>query len=190
MAIETFNYNGKEELTMAQFESLLTLEDNTDYDITDYPDTSITNDQMKFALTCQRLFPIGTTFICSDNGDYKQNHTYMIKGTPKQWVDITVDKLAQSYEQSDTDNAVIIRNGNIVTQMVTFNVTGNSEKIWSFPYSYDVGKNPICWCNSIAEGQSVSNGAAVISWTNTSMTVRNCGVDSNITFYAQGWITN
>ncbi len=91
MAIETFNYNGKEELTMAQFESLLTLEDNTDYDIIDYPDTSITNDQMKFALTCQKLFPTGTTFICSDDGDYKQNHTYIMKGTPKQWVDITVD---------------------------------------------------------------------------------------------------
>lgn len=100
-----------------------------------------------------------------------------------------LDKLAQSYEQTEADNAVIIRNGNIVKQMATFTVTGNTEKIWSFPYSYDTGKKPIVWVNSVAEGNSSSNGAAVISWSETSMTVRSCGVDSEITFYAEGWIT-
>lgn len=100
-----------------------------------------------------------------------------------------LDKLAQSYEQSEADNAVIIRSGNIVKQMATFSVTGNTEKIWSFPYSYDTGKKPIVWVNSVAEGNSVSNGAAVISWNETSMTVRSCGVDSEITFYAEGWIS-
>lgn len=101
----------------------------------------------------------------------------------------SLQQLKQSYEQSEADNAVIIRNGNIVKQMVTFTITGNSEKIWSFPYSYDADKKPMCWCNSVAEGNSVSNGAAVISWSNTSMTVRNCGIDSEITFYAEGWIS-
>lgn len=100
-----------------------------------------------------------------------------------------LDKLAQSYEQTEADNAVIIRNGNIVKQMATFTVTGNTEKIWSFPYSYDTGKKPIVWVNSVAEGNSANNGAAVTSWSEASMTVRSCGVDSEITFYAEGWIT-
>lgn len=100
-----------------------------------------------------------------------------------------VDKLAQSYEQSDADNAIIIRNGNIVTQMVTFDVTGNAEKIWSFPYSYDAGKTPICWVNCVSEGNSASNGAAVISKSNTSMTIRVCGVNTEVSLFAQGWIT-
>ena len=95
----------------------------------------------------------------------------------------------QTYEQSEADNAVIIRNGNIVKQMATFTVAGDSEKIWTFPYSYDTGKKPIVWVNSVAEGNSVNNGAAVISWNETSMTVRSCGAESQITFYAEGWIT-
>lgn len=98
-------------------------------------------------------------------------------------------KLSQSYETVTDDNAVVIRNGNIVKQMVTFVVTGNSEKVWSFPYSYDSDKKPMCWCNSVAEGSTYSNGASVIEWSNTQMTVRNCGADSSITFYAEGWIT-
>ena len=95
----------------------------------------------------------------------------------------------QTYEQTEADNAVIIRNGNIVKQMATFTVTGNSEKIWSFPYSYDTGKKPMVWVNSVAEGNNANNGAAVIGWNETSMTVRSCGIDSQITFYAEGWIT-
>lgn len=100
-----------------------------------------------------------------------------------------LDKLNQSYEQSEADNATIIRNGNIVKQMVKFTITGNSEKIWSFPYSYDSGKIPMCWVNCASEGNSVSNGAAVISCSNTSMTVRVCGIDSEVTLFAEGWIT-
>lgn len=97
--------------------------------------------------------------------------------------------ISQSYEQTEADNAVIIRNGNIVKQMATFTVAGNAQKIWSFPYSYDTGKKPMVWVNSVAEGNSVGNGAAVISWNETSMTVRSCGVESQVTFYAEGWIT-
>lgn len=100
-----------------------------------------------------------------------------------------LEKLSQSYETVTDDNAVVIRNGNIVKQMVTFTVTGNTEKVWSFPYSYDSDKKPMCWCNSVAESATYANGASVISWSNTQMTVRNCGADSEITFYAEGWIT-
>lgn len=48
-------------------------------------------------------------------------------------------------------------------QYVTFNVPGNSEKLFSFPVSYDSDKKPICWCNSVAEGLSVNNSVAVIN---------------------------
>lgn len=44
--------------------------------------------------------------------------------------------------------------------MATFSVTGNTEKIWSFPYSYDTGKKPIVWVNSVEEGNNVSNGSS------------------------------
>lgn len=98
--------------------------------------------------------------------------------------------LAQSYEQTDTDNAVIIRNGNIVKQFVTFSMTGNTEKVWSYPYSYDADKKPMCWVNCVSEGTSASNGAAVIDWTTTSMTVRLSGIDSAVTFYVEGYKTN
>lgn len=42
------------------------------------------------------------------------------------------------------------------------------------------------WVNSVAEGNSVNNGTTVTSWNEASMTVRSCGVDSEITFYAEG----
>lgn len=91
MAITTSIYKGKEELTMAQYEALTSIDENTDYNITDYPNVGITNFQMIFALTCQRLFQAGESFVCSDDGTYKIGHTYMItesNGT-KSWLDIT-----------------------------------------------------------------------------------------------------
>ena len=44
----------------------------------------------------------------------------------------------------------------------------------------------MCWVNCASEGNSVSNGAAVISCSNTSMTVRVCGIDSEVTLFAEG----
>lgn len=96
---------------------------------------------------------------------------------------------AQSYEQTEADDATIIRDGKVMKQFATFDMTGNSEKVWSFPYSYDADKKPMCWVNCVAEGNSVSNGAAVISNTNSSMTVRLCGVNSKVTFYSEGFKT-
>lgn len=85
--------NGFEELTMKQFEELNQTEYNslTNYDLLDYPVTTITNAQMTFALTCQRLFPEYTSFICADNGTYIQGYTYQIQivNGVKTWVQIT-----------------------------------------------------------------------------------------------------
>lgn len=93
----------------------------------------------------------------------------------------------QSYENSD--GTTIIRNGNIVMQYATFNVPGNSEKIFSFPVSYDSDKKPMCWCNSVAQGLSVDNSAAVINWDSNAVTIRTCGVDTFVTIYVIGWKT-
>ena len=132
------------------------------------------------------------TYYAQPNGTEEFVAYIVTIKTDKTWTSTIKNFLQigeQTYEQTEADSAVIIRNGNIVKQMATFTVTGNTEKIWSFPYSYDTGKKPIVWVNSVAEGNSASNGAAVISWSETSMTVRSCGVDSQITFYAEGWIS-
>lgn len=84
-------YLGKIQKTMAQYEALTTLEKYADYDITDYPNSGITNAQMTFALTCARLFPEGTTMTCNDGGTYQNGHIYQIQmiDNSKHWVDIT-----------------------------------------------------------------------------------------------------
>lgn len=93
----------------------------------------------------------------------------------------------QTFENSD--GVTIIRNGNIVMQSITFTMQGNSEKVFSFPVSYDSDKKPMCWCNSSAEGMSVNNSSAVISYDSNAMIVRTCGVESTVTFFAQGWVS-
>ena len=93
----------------------------------------------------------------------------------------------QTFENSD--GVTIIRNGNIVMQSITFTMQGNSEKAFSFPVSYDSDKKPMCWCNSSAEGMSVNNSSAVISYDSNAMIVRTCGVESTVTFFAQGWVS-
>lgn len=94
--------------------------------------------------------------------------------------------LEQSFGITDADDTTIIRIGNILFQYATFTMTGNTEKVFSFPLSYDNGKPPACWCNSVAEGQSMSNSSSVIDSNRYSMTVRTCGVDSAVTFFALG----
>lgn len=93
----------------------------------------------------------------------------------------------QTFENSD--GVTIIRNGNIVMQSITFTMQGNSEKVFSFPVGYDSDKKPMCWCNSSAEGMSVNNSSAVISYDSNAMIVRTCGVESTVTFFAQGWVS-
>lgn len=84
-------YKGKKELTMAQFEALASLDDAVDYDITDFPNTAITNAQMTAALGYIRLFNAGEVFVCADDGTYTKGHAYQVKvdGDVKSWTDIT-----------------------------------------------------------------------------------------------------
>lgn len=94
MATQRVAYKGKRELTMAQFEALTELDDAVDYDITDYPNTSITNAQMAAALGYSMLFNNNEIFVCSDDGAYTKGHIYQIKvenGT-KSWVDVTPEQ--------------------------------------------------------------------------------------------------
>lgn len=91
MATTRVFYKGKKELTMAQFEALTSLDDAVDYNITDFPNGGITNEQMTAALGYSRLFVDGDVFVCSDSGTYTKGHTYQVKVTNgvKSWEDIT-----------------------------------------------------------------------------------------------------
>lgn len=71
-------FTGRKELTMAQYEAIVEIDPNKDYNILDYPELSITNQEMAYALTCNRLFPAGSSFICSDDGTYKKGVAYKI----------------------------------------------------------------------------------------------------------------
>lgn len=89
--ITEVDYGGREQLTMKQYEALESEEAYTDYDIIDYPTDSITNEEMVYALTCTKLFPINSIFACSDEGTYNAGHIYQIqsKDGVKIWVDIS-----------------------------------------------------------------------------------------------------
>ena len=91
MSIETRIYKGKEEKTMAQYESLTEIDSSIDYSLLDYPNGGITNSQMVDALTCTRLFNAGEVFVCIDNGTYLKGHIYkiVINSNVKSWEDIT-----------------------------------------------------------------------------------------------------
>lgn len=189
-------YKGKIQRTMAQYEALTTLEDYADYDLTDHPNTYITNAQMTFALNCVRLFPAGDTYICSDTGAYTQGHTYKIKVTDgvKSWEDITpsgeggsVEGVAnaQSYQETPESGVKVIKFGKIVFMYKTVTIAGNSEEVWNFPIAFT--NTPACWCNDSGSGSSANNSAAVTSTSTLSMTVRVCGADSQVTMFALGW---
>ena len=81
------------ECTMKQYEAIPDSDfvENREYQLTDYPDNGATAEQMTYALTCKRLFPVGTTMLCKDDGTYSKGHTYIIEETNgvKSWVDIT-----------------------------------------------------------------------------------------------------
>ena len=100
-------FTGRKELTMAEYEAIVEIDPNKEYNVLDYPQLSITNEQMAYALTCNRLFPEGSSFICSDDGTYKKGVAYKIiinsDGT-KGW-----EPLSTSAEV-EIDNTTITKN--------------------------------------------------------------------------------
>lgn len=129
MATQRVLYKGKRELTMSEYEALATEDSSVDYDITNYPTDGITNSVMTYALTCEKLFPEGTVFTCSDSGTYTKGNTYRIKVTNgvKSWEDITPagsnvqplykHELVISYvftNITDPDNGTVTVNGSTV----------------------------------------------------------------------------
>lgn len=129
MAIQRILYKGKKELTMAEYEALTSEDSAIDYDITDYPQESITNSEMTYALTCKKLFPEGTVKICSDNGAYTQGKLYQIvvSGGVKSWKDITSSSSSISlnyseFKSDETSGDMWLGNGQntiSMAQMVT-----------------------------------------------------------------------
>ena len=104
------------------------------------------------------------------------------------WKEIQT-KLTQESTTMDSitgETTNVIRIGNLLIQSITYtNVAGNSEKTWTFPKTFD--KLLIWDCNSTAEGESVNNGAAITSHSESSLTVRTCGATSDISLFAIGW---
>lgn len=82
---------GSIELSMIDYEGLSEVDNTVNYNILDYPDFGITNAQMKYALTCVRLFPANSVFICLDTDTYTAGHIYKITvdHNVKSWTDIT-----------------------------------------------------------------------------------------------------
>lgn len=118
MATTRVFYKGKKELTMAQFEALASLDDAIDYDITDFPNGSITNAQMTAALGYSRLFGDGEIYVCSDNGTYTKGNWYQIKveGGVKSWEDIT--KGLKIYPVTDILNHDGIKSGTFTEEQM------------------------------------------------------------------------
>lgn len=110
---EDIDYGGRIEISMEDYENLSAEEDNVDYELIDYPVNGITNEQMTFALSCSKLFPEGSTFICKDSGTYTKGHIYQIKITDEQksWEDITI-----SSSDTQSDEAVLYIEQNLSTE--------------------------------------------------------------------------
>lgn len=131
MATTRVPYKGKKELTMAQFEAIPLLDNATDYDIVDYPNTGITNAQMTAALGYTRLFNAGDTFVCVDSGTYKQGHAYKIavNGDTKSWVDITPAGSMGSVQSMTYDNTSLEEHINEILGFVNTENGGNLVNI-------------------------------------------------------------
>lgn len=151
--INTVLYGGKDELTMAQYEALETVAENTDFDLTDYPHDGITNIQMTFALTCQRLFPAGTTMTCIDDGSYLKGHIYQIQ----------VDAGVKSWKDISLESGTIVNVNNVKVNNLNFtsdpqtqikNILNNSNKISGTNGGFAGGN-----------GSSSSSGGAVGAFT-------------------------
>ena len=100
-------FTGRKELTMAEYEAIVQIDPNKEYNVLDYPQLSITNEQMAYALTYNRLFPEGSSFICSDDGNYKKGVAYKIiinSDGSKGW-----ESLSASAEV-EIDNTTITKN--------------------------------------------------------------------------------
>lgn len=94
-----------------------------------------------------------------------------------------IDTITPTYQK--TDNGVtVISIGNYLKMSKTFTITGNTEQVWNFPLQFD--SEPLCWCNSEADGQSSNNSAAVTQHNTLTMTVRVCGANSTVTMFAEG----
>lgn len=136
MATQRILYKGKKELTMAEYEALTSEDSAVDYDITDYPQESITNSEMTYALTCKKLFPEGTVKICSDNGTYTQGKLYQIvvSGGVKSWKDITssINLNYSEFSSNEYSGDMWLGNGQktiSMAQMITSGTTNTNGAV-------------------------------------------------------------
>lgn len=82
---------GQRDTNINDFEAMSEVNPNMSYNIIDYPNTGITNEQMIKVLTTNRLFSNSEAFICLDDGVYSKGHIYKLNivNDSKSWEDIT-----------------------------------------------------------------------------------------------------
>lgn len=145
-------WEGQRDTNMTDFEALSNVNSAISYNIVDYPNAGITNEQMNFALTAKRLFTKGETFICLDNGAYTKGHIYKINivNGIKSWEDITPVQPLYKHElvipysfsvgDSETVNGSVIYHylSNTETQITDASAIGDD-----FSLSGGIGKNSV-----------------------------------------------
>ena len=130
-------WEGQRDTSMTDFEALSNVNSAMSYNITDYPNTGITNAQMKFALTAKRLFTEGETFICIDDGVYTKGHIYKLNivNDSKSWEDIT--KSLTIYPVTDVLNHDGIKSGKFTEEQI------NNIKLADILQVYGINGDPV-----------------------------------------------
>jgi hypothetical protein len=128
---------GQRDTNINDFEAMPEVNTNMSYNITDYPNTGITNAQMEFALTAKRLFTEGETFICLDDGVYTKGHIYKLNivNDSKSWEDIT-DGI-KIYAVTDILNTDGIKSGTFTEEQI------NNIKLADILQVYCIDGDPI-----------------------------------------------
>ena len=124
---------GKRELTMEEYEALPNIDINKEYNVTDHPNTGITNTQMRFALTCKRLFPQGSTFVCIDDGEYKKGVTYsiLLSGANKIWQEVTAKIEIDTQMSNTSENPV---QNKVIKEYIDNSITTSIDDSWAGSY--------------------------------------------------------
>lgn len=130
-------WEGQRDTSMADFEALSNVNSAMSYNLTNYPNTGITNAQMAFALTAKRLFTEGETFICLDDGTYQKGHIYKLNivNDSKSWEDIT--KGLKIYTITDILNHDGIKSGTFTEEQI------NNIKLADILQVYAIDGDPV-----------------------------------------------
>ena len=139
MALTRELFKGRRELTMEQFQNLISHDANMDYNLMDHPDSvfATSNEVMTAILGYDKIFPLNTIVICNDDGTYIKGKLYQIQDIDdtRQWVQLSKD---MSEYVKFTDYATVDNNGGIVKLKDDFGIRHATDGyIYTVP-AYDI----------------------------------------------------